>query len=151
MRLWLPEKLAFAGAAGKPKGPLMVDVMLLDVIAPPTTPPDVAAAPADAKKTKSGLASKVLKPGTGTVRPKSNSVVTVHYTGWTPDGQIFDSSVIKGQPATFPLGDVIKGWTEGVQLMVVGEVRRFWIPGRLAYDGVEQAGVPKGPWCSTSS
>ena len=145
MRLWLPEKLAFAGAAGKPKGPLMVDVMLLDVIAPPTAPPDVAAAPADAKKTKSGLASKVLKPGTGTVRPKSNSVVTVHYTGWTPDGQIFDSSVIKGQPATFPLGDVIKGWTEGVQLMVVGEVRRFWIPGRLAYDGVDQAGVPKGP------
>ena len=144
MRLWLPEKLAFAGAAGKPKGPLMVDVMLLDVIAPPTTPPDVAAAPADAKKTKSGLASKVLKPGTGTVRPKSNSVVTVHYTGWTPDGQIFDSSVIKGQPATFPLGDVIKGWTEGVQLMVVGEVRRFWIPGKLAYDGVESADVPKG-------
>ena len=144
MRLWLPEKLAFAGAAGKPKGPLMVDVMLLDVIAPPTTPPDVAAAPADAKKTKSGLASKVLKPGTGTVRPKSSSVVTVHYTGWTPDGKMFDSSVIKGQPATFPLSDVIKGWTEGVQLMVVGEVRRFWIPGRLAYDGVDQAGVPKG-------
>ena len=144
MRLWLPEKLAFAGAAGKPKGPLMVDVMLLDVIAPPTTPPDVAAAPADAKKTKSGLASKVLKPGTGTVRPKSSSVVTVHYTGWTPDGKMFDSSVIKGQPATFPLSDVIKGWTEGVQLMVVGEVRRFWIPGKLAYDGVESADVPKG-------
>jgi FKBP-type peptidyl-prolyl cis-trans isomerase len=144
MRLWLPEKLAFDGAAGKPKGPLMVDVKLLAIIAPPQTPPDVAAPPADAKKTKSGLVSKILKPGTGTARPKSNSVVTVHYTGWTPDGQIFDSSVIKGQPATFPLGDVIKGWTEGVQLMVVGEVRRFWIPGHLAYDGVEQAGVPKG-------
>ena len=144
MRLWLPEKLAFAGAAGKPKGPLMVDVMLLDIIAPPTTPSDVAAPPADAKKTRSGLAFKILKPGTGTVRPKSNSVVTVHYTGWTPDGQIFDSSVIKGQPATFPLGDVIKGWSEGVQLMVVGEVRRLWIPGHLAYDGVEQAGVPRG-------
>jgi FKBP-type peptidyl-prolyl cis-trans isomerase len=145
MRLWLPEKLAFAGAAGKPKGPLMVDVKLLDIIPPPVTPPDVAAPPADAKKTKSGLASKILKPGTGTVRPKSNNVVTVHYTGWTPDGQIFDSSVLKGQPATFPLGDVIKGWSEGVQLMVVGEVRRLWIPGRLAYDGVDQAGVPRGP------
>jgi peptidylprolyl isomerase len=145
MRLWIPEKLAFAGAAGKPKGPLMVDVMLLDIIAPPVTPPDVAAPPADAKKTKSGLAFKILKPGTGTVRPKSNNVVTVHYTGWTPDGQIFDSSVIKGQPATFPLGDVIKGWSEGVQLMVEGEVRRLWIPGHLAYDGVEQAGVPRGP------
>jgi peptidylprolyl isomerase len=145
MRLWLPEKLAFAGAANKPKGPLMVDVMLLDIISPPTTPPDVAAVPADATKTKSGLASKVLRPGTGTVRPKSNSTVTVHYSGWMPNGQMFDSSVIKGQPATFPLGNVIKGWTEGVQLMVVGEVRRLWIPGRLAYDGVDQEGVPKGP------
>jgi FKBP-type peptidyl-prolyl cis-trans isomerase len=145
MRLWLPEKLAFAGATGKPKGPLMVDVKLLAIITPPPTPSDVAAVPADAKKTKSGLASKVMKPGTGTVRPKSNSVVTVHYTGWTPDGQIFDSSVIKGQPATFPLGDVIKGWSEGVQLMVVGEVRRFWIPGHLAYDGVEGGGGPRGP------
>ncbi len=144
MRLWLPEKLAFAGAAGKPKGPLMVDVMLLDVIAPPATPPDVAAPPADAMKTKSGLASKILKEGTGTARPKSSSVVTVHYTGWTPDGRIFDSSVMKGQPATFPLGDVIRGWSEGVQLMVVGEVRRLWIPGRLAYDGVDQPGVPRG-------
>jgi peptidylprolyl isomerase len=145
MRLWLPEKLAFAGAAGKPKGPLMLDVMLLDVIAPPATPPDVAAAPADAQKTKSGLASKVLRPGTGTVRPKSGSTVTVHYTGWTPDGKIFDSSVIKGQPATFSLGDVVRGWSEGVQLMVAGEVRRFWIPGRLAYDNIDQPGAPKGP------
>ena len=84
MRLWIPEKLAFAGAAGKPKGPLMVDVMLLDIIAPPPTPPDVAAPPADAQKTKSGLASKVLKPGTGTVRPKSSSTVTVHYTRLDP-------------------------------------------------------------------
>jgi peptidylprolyl isomerase len=145
MRLWLPEKLAFAGAAGKPKGPLMLDVMLLDVIAPPATPSDVAAAPADAQKTKSGLASKVLRPGTGTVRPKSGSTVTVHYTGWTPDGKIFDSSVIKGQPATFSLGDVVRGWSEGVQLMVAGEVRRFWIPGRLAYDNIDQPGAPKGP------
>jgi peptidylprolyl isomerase len=144
MRLWLPEKLAFAGAAGKPKGPLMVDVMLLDIITPPQTPADVAAPPPDAQKTKSGLVSKILQPGTGTVRPKANSTVTVHYTGWTPDGRIFDSSVIKGQPATFSLGDVIKGWSEGVQLMVVGETRRLWVPGYLAYDGVDQAGVPRG-------
>ncbi len=144
MRLWLPEKLAFAGAAGKPKGSLMVDVILLDIIPPPATPPDVAAAPADAERTKSGLASKVLRPGTGTVRPKSGSTVTVHYTGWTPDGKIFDSSVLKGQPATFALGDVIRGWSEGVQLMVAGEVRRLWIPGRLAYDDIDQPGVPKG-------
>ena len=145
MRLWLPEKLAFAGAAGKPKGPLMVDVMLLDIIAPPATPSDVAAAPADAQKTKTGLAYKILKPGTGTVHPKSNSTVTVHYTGWTTDGKIIDSSVIKGQPLNISLdGEVIKGWSEGLRLMVVGESRRFWIPGRLAYDGSDLKDVPRG-------
>jgi FKBP-type peptidyl-prolyl cis-trans isomerase len=145
MRLWLPENLAFAGKNDKFKGPLMIDVMLLDIITLPATPADLKAPPADAQKTKSGLVSKVIKPGTGAVRPKNNSTVTVHYTGWMPDGTVFDSSVIKGQPATFPLADVIKGWSEGVQLMVVGEVRRLWVPGHLGYDGVDQAGVPKGP------
>jgi peptidylprolyl isomerase len=144
MRVWLPEKLAFAGAADKPKGPLMLDVVLLDVIPLPTTPADVAAPPADALKTKSGLASKVLKPGTGTVHPKSGSTVTVHYTGWTTDGRMFDSSVLKGVPASFPLDQVIKGWTEGVQLMVSGETRRFWFAGKLAYDGSDRADAPKG-------
>ena len=144
MRLWLPEKLAFAGAADKPKGPLMVEVVLLSIIALPTTPADVAAPPADALKTKSGLASKVLKPGTGTVHPKSSSTVMVHYSGWTTDGKMFDSSVTSGAPISFPLTGVIKGWTEGVQLMVAGESRRFWIPGKLAYDDSERAGVPKG-------
>ena len=62
-------------------------------------------------------------------------MVTVHYTGWTTDGKMFDSSVTRGEPATFPLDQVIAGWTEGVQLMVVGETRRFWIPEALAYDG----------------
>ncbi len=61
--------------------------------------------------------------------------MTVHYSGWTTDGKLFDSSVSRGQPASFPLGDVIKGWTEGVQLMVVGEKARFWIPEGLAYKG----------------
>ena len=72
------------------------------------------------------------------------SEVTVHYTGWTTDGRMFDSSVTRNEPATFPLGRVIKGWTEGVQLMVVGEKRRFWIPGSLAYDNSTRPGVPKG-------
>lgn len=145
MRMWLPEALAFNGAAGKPKGPLMVDVVLIEVTPAPQTPSDVAAPPADALKTKSGLQSKLLKEGTGTVHPKGGSSVTVDYTGWTPDGKMFDSSVMRGQPATFALDQVIKGWTEGVQLMVVGESRRFWIPGKLAYDGSDSPNVPKGP------
>ena len=98
-------------------------------------PSDVAAAPADAETTASGLASKVLEAGTGSTHPTATSNVTVHYTGWTTDGQMFDSSVSRGQPATFPLDGVIRGWTEGVQFMVVGEKRRFWIPEELAYGG----------------
>ena len=96
-------------------------------------PPDVAAPPADAPRTASGLASKVLTPGTGNRHPRPNSRVTVHYTGWMTDGEMFDSSVARGEPATFGLNEVIPGWTQGVQMMVEGEKRRFWIPAKLAY------------------
>ncbi len=98
-------------------------------------PPDVAAPPSDAEKSPSGLASKVLTAGTGTTHPRASDSVTVHYTGWTTDGNMFDSSVSRGAPSTFPLNRVIGGWTEGLQLMVVGEKRRFWIPQDLAYGG----------------
>lgn len=107
-------------------------------------PPDVAAAPADASVTASGLASKVLQPGNSNVRPTASSTVRVHYTGWTTDGEMFDSSVVRGEAIEFPLTRVIPGWTEGVQLMVVGEKRRFWIPGALAYDNIPMPGAPKG-------
>jgi peptidylprolyl isomerase len=102
----------------------------------------VAAPPSDAKRTPTGLAFKVLKPGTGTAHPMSRSRVTVHYTGWTTDGKMFDSSVMRGQPATFGLDQVIKGWTDGVQLMVEGEKTRFWIPQDLAYKGASDG--PRG-------
>ena len=97
-------------------------------------PADVAAPPPGSLKTTSGLSTLVLKPGTGTRHPRRTDRVTVHYTGWTTDGQMFDSSVANNQPATFGLDEVIPGWTEGLQLMVEGEQRRFWIPGSLAYD-----------------
>lgn len=120
-------------------------------------PPDVAAPPADAEKTASGLASKVLQPGEGDKHPAAEDIVTVNYTGWTTDGKMFDSSVTRGQPASFPLDRVIPGWTEGLQLMKVGEKRRFWIPEELAYKGrpggpqgtlvfdVELLGIKEGP------
>ena len=111
---------------------------------PIPAPPDVAATPDDAETTASGLASKVLEAGTGNAHPGPTSNVTVHYTGWTPDGEMFDSSVTRGQPATFPLNGVIAGWTEGLQLMVVGEKRRFWIPGNLAYGDNPRPGAPRG-------
>jgi FKBP-type peptidyl-prolyl cis-trans isomerase len=143
-RLWIPGPLAYDNSdrPGVPKGMLVFDVELLGISEPPTPPADVAAPPADAQRTASGLASKVLKPGTGTEHPKATSTVQVHYSGWTTDGKMFDSSVARGTPIAFSLERVIPGWTEGVQLMVEGEKRRFWIPSRLAYDG--QAGMPQG-------
>jgi FKBP-type peptidyl-prolyl cis-trans isomerase len=102
---------------------------------PIPAPSDVAAPPKDASKTPSGLASKVITPGTGKVHPTATSEVTVHYSGWTTDGKMFDSSVTRGMPLTFPLNRVIAGWTEGLQLMVEGEKARLWIPEALAYKG----------------
>lgn len=108
--------------------------------APPgiPAPDDVAAAPADAAKTTTGLASKVLTAGTGKEHPTVSDTVKVHYTGWQTNGKMFDSSVQRGEPITFQLGGVIPGWSEGVQLMVVGEKRRLWIPEELAYKGQPQ-------------
>jgi peptidylprolyl isomerase len=132
-RLWIPESLAYKGQEGRPKGMLVFDVELIDM--PNRAPSDVKAPPSDAKKTPSGLAYKVIKEGTGGRHPKASDEVTVHYSGWTTDGKMFDSSVTRGQPATFALDQVIGGWTEGVQLMVEGEKARFWIPEKLAYKG----------------
>jgi FKBP-type peptidyl-prolyl cis-trans isomerase len=131
-RLWIPEALAYKGAR-EPKGLLVFDVELIDI--PTRAPADVKAPPADAKTTASGLAYKVLKQGVGGRHPRSTSEVTVHYTGWTTDGKMFDSSVVRGQPSTFGLDGVIAGWTEGLQLMFEGEKTRFWIPEKLAYEG----------------
>jgi peptidylprolyl isomerase len=141
-RFWIPGKLAYDGQANKPQGTLVFDVELLDILRVPPVPPDVAAPPADAEKLPNGLAWKVLKPGTGTVHPKATSTVRVHYTGWTTEGKMFDSSYAKGAPATFELNKVIAGWTDGLQRMVEGESRRFWIPSRQAYDGAP--GKPRG-------
>jgi FKBP-type peptidyl-prolyl cis-trans isomerase len=141
-RLWIPEKLAYAGRADRPQGMLVFDVELLDIVRVPPVPPDVAAPPADAQTTASGLASKVLSPGTGSRHPTRGGTARVHYTGWTTDGKMFDSSYAAGTSAVFRLDQVIPGWTEGVPLMVEGETRRFWIPEKLAYKG--EKGKPAG-------
>lgn len=83
--------------------------------------------------TASGLQYQILTQGDGTVHPKASDTVTVHYHGTLIDGTVFDSSVDRGEPIAFPLNRVIKGWTEGVQLMLVGDKYRFFIPSELAY------------------
>jgi len=90
------------------------------------------------------LAYKALQSGDGTTHPGPTSRVEVHYTGWTTDGKMFDSSVARGKTISFPLNGVIKGWTEGVQLMKVGDKFRFWIPAGMAYGENPGGGRPGG-------
>lgn len=150
-RLWIPSDLAYGDTPtrpGAPAGALVFDVELLDFVyvpEPPETPADVDGAPKEAKKTASGLSYRILRHGKGKEHPTADSRVEVHYSGWTTDGKLFDSSVTRGAPAIFPLDGVIKGWTEGIQLMVVGDKARFWIPGGLAYgDKPARPGSPAG-------
>ena len=85
------------------------------------------------KTTSSGLQYLLLNEGTGDEYPKAKDRVRVHYHGTLIDGTVFDSSVVRGQPIDFGLNQVIKGWTEGLQLMVVGDKARLFIPSELAY------------------
>lgn len=148
-RFWIPADLAYGEnpGGGRPGGTLVFDVELLSIKkapTPPAVPEDVASAPDSAEKTASGIASRVLTKGTGTDHPKADSVVKVHYSGWTTDGKLFDSSVLRDEAIEFPLNQVIPGWTEGVQLMVKGEKRRLWIPAKLAYGENPPPGAPAG-------
>ncbi len=144
--IWMDQKYGIDPKGRELKGDLVFSMQVLDVAPMPqglAAPDDVAAPPCDAVKTASGLASKVLSPGTGSVHPKATDTVRVHYTGWTAsDGAMFDSSLQRNAPAQFPLNRVIAGWIEGLQLMTEGEKRRFWIPQALAYCG--QPGAPAG-------
>jgi FKBP-type peptidyl-prolyl cis-trans isomerase len=153
-RFWIPEELAYKGAPGRPAGMLVFDVELVEIKPPPKVeppkpaagdipaPPDVAAPPADAKKTEKGVSYKLLSAGGGGAKPTPSNRVKVHYSGWTTDGKMFDSSVKRGNPAEFSLGGVIAGWTDGLQVMSVGDKVRFWIPEELAYKG--SPGRPQG-------
>jgi peptidylprolyl isomerase len=143
-RFWIPEELAYKGKEGRPAGMLVFDVELISFkpaapketsVDPTKAPDDVQRPPADAKRTGTGLSYKILKPGNGSRHPEAAGSVTVNYSGWTTDGKLFDSTYTRHEPATFRLNRVIPGWTEGLQLMVEGEKRRFWIPDAMAYAG----------------
>jgi FKBP-type peptidyl-prolyl cis-trans isomerase len=147
-RVWMSPALAFGNTPGAPisaGGDIVLELELLAIPSPPEVPKDLKSPPKDAKKTESGLVYKILSKGTGKDHPTASSKVSVHYSGWSQDGKMFDSSVMRGEPTSFALNAVIKGWTEGVALMVVGDKARFWIPGPLAYgDKPTRPGAPSG-------
>ena len=96
--------------------------------------------------TESGLQYEVVKKAEG-AQPKVSDVVSVHYQGTLVDGSVFDSSIERGEPVEFPVGGVIPGWVEGLQLMKVGEKYKFYIPSELAYGA--QSPTPAIPANST--
>ena len=154
-RLWIPAELAY-GEAGRarPQGMLVFDVELLEM-KPPPKPPGADRRRRRRRRTRRrpSRASRTRCSRRAPARStrSATSTVEVHYTGWTTDGKMFDSSVARGEPATFPLDDVIAGWTEGVQLMVDGEKTRFWIPGNARLRQRPSPARPRACSSSTSS
>ncbi len=113
----------------------------------PTPSASAPAASSEMKTTASGLKYQVLKQGTGTASPTASDSVKVHYHGTLLNGTVFDSSVQRGEPISFRLNQVIAGWTEGLQLMKVGDKFKFEIPANLAYG--ERSPTPAIPPNST--
>ncbi|HEX4853672.1 FKBP-type peptidyl-prolyl cis-trans isomerase [Arenimonas sp.] len=144
-RWWIQPERLLPGYPGMPNLLHVIDLTVVGEKNPVQAPADVAAPPADALRTASGLAYKVLKRGDGGAKPGPRSEIEIHYSGWTTDGRLFDSSVARDQRAFFPLSQLIQGWQEGVQLMSRGDSVRFWIPGHLAYDMQPPSpGTPRG-------
>lgn len=144
-RIWVPAALGHTEEDTGPTGALYIELELHEIVArsgfdAATLP--IAAPPAEATRTESGLAYVHLRRGTGTIKPTTSSRVSAHYTGWTTDGRKFDSSRDRGKPIEFGLTQVIAGWTEALQLMVVGDEIRVWIPVDLAYKN--KPGKPAG-------
>lgn len=143
-QVWMPDNLR-RKKPGAPGGPVVVELEVLEIEPqsdPHPVPRDVAKPPPRARKTAGGVYYRVLKSGRGKKRPTLDDQVEVHYTGWTTDGAIFDSSLVRDKPATFPLRGVIPGWSDVVQVMRIGQRIRAWIPEEMAYKGME--GRPRG-------
>jgi FKBP-type peptidyl-prolyl cis-trans isomerase len=143
VRLWMTPALAYGNVPGGPTEELVLELELLAIPEAPKAPPDVKAPPKDASKLPSGVSYKILAKGSGSEHPSATSRVTMHYTGWTKAGKMFDSSVLRGQPLSIGLNQVIPGWTQGVPMMVAGDKMRLWIPAALAYG--EKPARPSDP------
>ncbi|WP_146909681.1 FKBP-type peptidyl-prolyl cis-trans isomerase [Arenimonas daejeonensis] len=142
-RWWIQPERMLPGYPGMPNLPHVIDLTVLGEKSPVQTP-DQLTPPADALRTSSGLAYKILKKGPGGDRPQRASTVVIDYSGWDGQGRLFDSSVTRGERASLPLPQLIAGWQEGLPLMARGDSFRFWIPGHLAYDGEPGSQSPKG-------
>jgi peptidylprolyl isomerase len=136
-RVWVPARLngSSADTAESPARAidLVYEITLAEIIKAPPTPSPLRSAPASARKLASGLALKVLAKGTGKVHPASANRVSLHLSGWTMDGVLFESTSMAGHPASYLVSELLPGIREGVAELVVGDHARLWIPAELAY------------------
>ena len=147
-RFWIPSRLAYGDSSTNPTAPagdLVFDIQLLAIqqgSGPPAVPPDLTPVPRDVKRTRSGLAYRILSHGTGTRHPSAASTVQVHYTGWQTNGRMYNTSTTRNEPTSLALATTQPGWRESVLLMVVGDKGRFWIPNRLLSPGPANSAGP---------
>lgn len=151
-RIWVPAALAYAkrtNFANAPKGDMTYDVELVHIVPLPPVPKDVAIVPKENKKgpnpikaTKSGLVYQVLAKGTGKVHPGLETRAEVIYSIWTPDGHMFQTSLIGGDTGTVRVKLLPLGWREAMQMMVEGDKWRLWTPGKLAFGELKPGDTP---------
>jgi peptidylprolyl isomerase len=145
-RIWIPAKLTYAGDDDDKPAPLdvTVDFELLAIQKAPPVPPDLKLPPRNATKLESGVSFRRIKKGTGTQHPSGKSRMLLQFSGWTVDGDLIESSVMAGQPASFDMLTVLRGWRETLLHMVPGDKVRVWIPAAMAFGDKPRRGQPKG-------
>ncbi len=139
---WVPANLAYAGRPDMPRGDLSYDLELLAVLSAPSVPPDVAGPPRGAVLSASGLAWRRLAAGHGDRSPTPEDIVSLHFSAWTTEGVLADSTLLRDHPVTIGVARTMPGMAEALEAMVVGERRRLWVPEDLAYRG--RPGAPAG-------
>lgn len=148
-RLWVPAALTTRPSDDDDAKPsavdLTIDVELLALEKAPPPPKVLGAPPSHASRTSTGLAYEFLRRGSGAKRPEPGDLVTFFHSGWTANGELFESSVMARNPETSRVSDLVPGLGEGLRSMRVGDRALFWIPASLAYGEHPRRGVPVGP------
>lgn len=148
LRAWIPGPLTVNPRNRDAQGPspdLTFDLELVELLKAPLAPTDLKTPSKGAVRTRSGLALRVLKLGSGKVHPTEASRVTLDMSGWKADGSLIETTIMSKTPVVYPVIELVAGMREGLQHMVLGEKARFWIPAALAYgDKPGRRGVPIG-------
>ncbi len=154
-RIWVPAALAYGkrtNFANAPKGDMTYEIELVRIVPLPLPPKDVAGPPTDPKDksiktTKSGLVYQVMTKGTGKTHPVDESHAEVVYNAWTPDGHLFQTSIVAGDSMKVRVKLLPPGWREAMKLMVEGDEWRLWLTGKLAFGDLPpgESPLPFGP------